>query len=305
MNGWKLMAIGLAVSTAAGAAQAADFCKSNPYTKAEAAQGKVLFDSHCALCHQYTMVGREPGNDKNESPDINLLSAKDQEFVDNAGGVVPPLIGKAYFAKVQAKYGSVMEWGSIASAAAQSFPPTGKIEIPYTYNKIAAYLLYRNCGKALMKRWILATGLAAMAATGAAQRGRSLQDGLLFQSRGDRRQGAVRFALRALRHQYSMTGREPGNFRNESPDINTLSEGDLAFLDNAGGSVPPLIGAEVLREDEARTQIGRGLQRVRQQRGQQLSPDGRGERRRAKAEPLPYAYFKIAAYVLYRNCGKL
>ena len=75
MNGWKLMAIGLAVSTAAGAALAADFCRSNPYTKAEAAQGKVLFDSHCALCHQYSMVGREPGNDKNESPDINLLSA--------------------------------------------------------------------------------------------------------------------------------------------------------------------------------------------------------------------------------------
>lgn len=141
-----LMAVGLALALTAGAAQAADFCKKNPFTKAEATQGKVLFDSHCALCHQYDMTGREPGNFEKESPDINLLSASDLEFVDNAGGVVPALIGKKYFDKVQSKYSSVMEWGSIASAAAQSFPPTGKVEIPYTYNKIAAYLLYRNCG---------------------------------------------------------------------------------------------------------------------------------------------------------------
>jgi hypothetical protein len=141
-----MMTVGVALAMSAGAAQAADFCKKNPFTKTEAAQGRVLFDSHCALCHQYDMTGREPGNFRNESPDINLLSQSDLEFVDNAGGVVPALIGKKYFDKVQAKYSSVMEWGSIASAAAQSFPPTGKIEIPYTYNKIAAYLLYRNCG---------------------------------------------------------------------------------------------------------------------------------------------------------------
>ena len=144
MNRW-IKATAFAVATAGSAAQAADFCKTNPYTKAEAAQGKVLFDSHCALCHQYSMTGREPGNFKSEVPDINLLSESDAKFVDGAGGVVPPLIGKKYFQKVQAKYSSVTEWGSIASSAAQSFPPTGKIEIPYTYNKLAAYLLYRNC----------------------------------------------------------------------------------------------------------------------------------------------------------------
>lgn len=144
MNRW-ISAIAVAVAGASGAAQAAEFCKTNPYTKAEAAQGKALFDSHCALCHQYSMKGREPGNSGNEVPDINVLSESDLKFVDGAGGVVPPLIGRKYFEKVQAKYSSVIEWGSIASAAAQSFPPAGKIEIPYTYNKIAAYLLYRNC----------------------------------------------------------------------------------------------------------------------------------------------------------------
>jgi hypothetical protein len=133
------------MAMATGVAHGADFCRTNPFTATEAASGKVLFDSHCALCHQYSLRGREPGNFGNETPDINLLSESDVKFVDGAGGVVPPLIGKAYFDKVQSKYASVMEWGSIASAAAQSFPPKGKVEIPYTYNKLAAYLLYRNC----------------------------------------------------------------------------------------------------------------------------------------------------------------
>ena len=145
MKPWITMALAAAIT--GSAAQAADFCKVNPYTKAEAAQGKVLFDSHCALCHQYDMTGRKPGNHMNESPAINLLSDGDAKFVDDAGGTVPPLIGRQYFAKSQAKYSSVSEWGAIVSSAAQSFPPTGKIEVPYTYLKIAAYVLYRNCGR--------------------------------------------------------------------------------------------------------------------------------------------------------------
>ena len=148
MRTW-IIALGIVAASASGAARAADFCRANPYTRAEAAQGKVLFDSHCALCHQYDMTGRQPGNHRNEMPDINLLSASDLQFVDNAGGVVPPLIGREYFRKSQAKYSSVSEWGSIVSSAAQSFPPSGKIEVPYTYLKIAAYVLYRNCGKPL------------------------------------------------------------------------------------------------------------------------------------------------------------
>jgi cytochrome c len=146
MKRW-IMAMGLGVASVAGAVQAADLCKVNPYTKAEATQGKALFDSHCALCHQYDMAGRQPGNHKNESPDINLLADGDVTFLDNAGGVVPPLIGREFFKRTQTKYASVAEWSSMVSGAAITFPPSGTIDTPYTYLKIAAYVLYRNCGK--------------------------------------------------------------------------------------------------------------------------------------------------------------
>ena len=73
MNAWKVGSAALSMVALAGGAHAADFCSRNPFTPAEASQGKVMFDSHCALCHQYDMTGREPGNFRNESPDINLL----------------------------------------------------------------------------------------------------------------------------------------------------------------------------------------------------------------------------------------
>ncbi len=93
------------------------------------------------------MKGREPGNFASESPDIKLLSDGEAKFVGDAGGVVPPLLSKAFFDKSQAKYSSVSEWGSFVSSAAISFPPVGKVDVPYTYLKIAAYVLCRNCGK--------------------------------------------------------------------------------------------------------------------------------------------------------------
>lgn len=144
MNRWTL-AIALTIATA-GSAQAADeLCKRNPYTKAEATEGKVMFESRCALCHQYSMAGREPGNFANEVPDINTLSKADLDFMDDSGGVVPPLLGAKFFRKMKGK--SVAEFSSFVSSAAISFPPAGKFEVPYTYLKIAAYVLYRNCGK--------------------------------------------------------------------------------------------------------------------------------------------------------------
>ncbi len=145
MNRWTL-AVAFAVATAAGSAHAAEqLCKMNPYTRTEAAEGKVLFDSHCALCHQYSMAGREPGNFSNEVPDINTLSESDLEFLDGSGGLVPPLLGDKFFRKMKNR--SVADFSSFVSSAANSFPPSGKVEMPYTYLKIAAYVLYRNCGK--------------------------------------------------------------------------------------------------------------------------------------------------------------
>ena len=144
MNRWTL-AIALTVATAGSAHAADELCRKNPYTRAEAAEGRVMFDSRCALCHQYSMGGREPGNFANEVPDINTLSKADIEFMDGSGGVVPPLLGDKFFRKMKGK--SVAEFSSFVSSAAIAFPPAGKFEIPYTYLKIAAYVLYRNCGK--------------------------------------------------------------------------------------------------------------------------------------------------------------
>lgn len=140
---WVVAAV---MASAISGAQAQDLCTVNPYTKAEAERGKVLFDSHCAFCHQTNMTGRQPGNSKNESPDFSVLSAKDVEFVDNAGGVVPPLIGPKFFDKHRGK-STLVEFSSQVAGAANSFPPAGKIDTPKTYFEIAAYVLYRNCGK--------------------------------------------------------------------------------------------------------------------------------------------------------------
>jgi cytochrome c len=127
-----------------GIAQADDLCRINPYTKTEAVQGKLAFDSHCALCHQYDMSGRTPGNAAKESPSFDKLSPGDVQFVDNAGGSVPPLLGPAFFAKQKGK--SLAEFSAFVSGAANSFPATNMV-VPQTYFEIAAYVLYRNCGK--------------------------------------------------------------------------------------------------------------------------------------------------------------
>lgn len=133
-----------ALSAITGLAQAADLCAVNPYKKSEAEQGKLAFDSKCAFCHQYNMTGREPGNFENESPNINVLTSSDVDFLDGAGGKVPPLVGKAFFAKHKDK--SLAEFSAYVSSAANTFPAE-KMKVPDTYFLLAAYILYRNCGK--------------------------------------------------------------------------------------------------------------------------------------------------------------
>jgi len=140
----KVWLIALALSGFAGACYADDLCAVNPFSKEDAAQGKIAFDSHCALCHQYSMTGREPGNYKNESPDINTLSESDLRFLDHGGGAVPPLIGDKFFKKWQGK--SFVDFSSTVSSASNTFP-TKDFGKPKTYFLIAAYVLYRNCGK--------------------------------------------------------------------------------------------------------------------------------------------------------------
>ena len=141
MKSWMLA---IAMSVVAGASYAGNLCSINPYTKAEAEQGKLAFNSHCALCHQYSMAGREPGNYLNESPDIKLLSQSDLKFVDGNAGLVPPLVGAKFFKKWQGK--TLTDFSSTVSSASNTFPTTD-FGMPKTYFLIAAYVLYRNCGR--------------------------------------------------------------------------------------------------------------------------------------------------------------
>ena len=136
--------LALALSVGISAASAQDLCAVNPYTKGEAEQGKIAFDSHCALCHQYSMTGRTPGNYRNESPDFKLLSESDLKFLDGGGGAVPPLVGDKFFGKQQGK--TLAEFTAFVSGAANTFP-TKDMVIPLSYLQVAAYVLYRNCGK--------------------------------------------------------------------------------------------------------------------------------------------------------------
>ena len=140
----KIWIVAIALSAMGGVCYAGDLCSINPYTMSEAAEGKIAFNSHCALCHQYNMTGRIPGNYQNESPDINKLSASDLEFLDHGGGNIPPLVGDKFFKKWRGK--SLVDFSSTVSSASNTFPTTdfGK---PKTYFVIAAYVLYRNCGQ--------------------------------------------------------------------------------------------------------------------------------------------------------------
>ena len=136
-----------AMSMAMGVAHAGDLCKVNPFTRADAEQGRAAFNSHCALCHQYSMQGRVPGNHEHETPGMNLLSASDLDFLDHGGGAVPPLVGPKFFD--QYRNGTLVEFSAKVSSAANTFPPNPplKMQLPLTYLQISAYVLYRNCGR--------------------------------------------------------------------------------------------------------------------------------------------------------------
>ena len=141
INKWVLA---IAMSAVVGITHADNLCAINPYKKNEAEQGKIAFESRCALCHQYSMTGRIPGNSMNESPAIDLLSESDLKFLDGGGGAVPALLGDKFFSKQKGK--TLAEFSAFVSSAANTFPPRDTV-VPLTYFQIAAYVLYKNCGR--------------------------------------------------------------------------------------------------------------------------------------------------------------
>lgn len=140
----KIWMVAITMSAMTSVSYAGNLCSVNPFTKADAEQGKVAFNSHCAYCHQFSMIGRQPGNYLNETPDITILSEGDLKFIDGNAGLVPPLVGDKFFKKWQGK--TLVDFASSVGGASNSFPTTdfGK---PKTYFLLTAYVLYRNCGK--------------------------------------------------------------------------------------------------------------------------------------------------------------
>lgn len=132
----------LALLLVAGPVYAGGLCTTNSFTKSQAVQGKRDYESSCGLCHLYNLQGRVPGEYQNEIPDIGILNSNYQQTLDANGGVTPPLIGAKFFAKWKDQTALVAR----ISNAIGAFPPTNYVK-PDSDLRVAAYILYRNCGK--------------------------------------------------------------------------------------------------------------------------------------------------------------
>ncbi len=132
----------LAILMIVGPAYADDLCKANSFTKSQAQQGRRDYDSSCGLCHLYNLKGRVPGNYKNETPDIGLLDANYIKTLDDNGGMTPALLRAGFLSK----WKDVKAFTDRISSAVGAFPPKNYVK-PASDARIAAYILYRNCGK--------------------------------------------------------------------------------------------------------------------------------------------------------------
>jgi hypothetical protein len=130
----------LALFLVVGPVYAGNLCKANSFTRSQAVQGKREFDSSCGLCHQYNLMGRVPGNYRNETPDIRILDTHYTQTIDENGGVVPPLIGEKFFRK----WKDQKALQARISTAIGGFPPKNYVKVE-SDQRIAAYILYENC----------------------------------------------------------------------------------------------------------------------------------------------------------------
>lgn len=132
----------LALLIVFGPAYADDLCKANSFTDSQARQGKSDYDSSCGLCHLYNLRGRVLGNDKNETPDIGILNENYMKTLDGNGGSTPPLVGAKFFNK----WKDVKAFVDRISSAIGAFPPKNYVK-PASDLRVAAYILYKNCGR--------------------------------------------------------------------------------------------------------------------------------------------------------------
>jgi hypothetical protein len=136
------VAFALALWAIVAPTHAGDLCRENSFTKPQAVQGRWDYDSSCGLCHQFSLKGRTPGNYKNEMPDIAILDANYLQTLDGNGGMTPPLLGDVFFRK----WKDQNAFTDRISNAIGAFPPRNYVK-PDSDVRIAAYILFMNCGK--------------------------------------------------------------------------------------------------------------------------------------------------------------
>jgi hypothetical protein len=132
----------LALLLTVGPAYADDLCKANSFTQSQADLGRQEYNSSCGLCHLYNLQGRVPGESEHETPDISLLNDKYIKTLDDNGGVTPALVGQKFFMKWPDQKAFVDR----ISTAILGFPPKDYVKVDSDM-RIAAYILYKNCGK--------------------------------------------------------------------------------------------------------------------------------------------------------------
>jgi len=132
----------LALLLVVGPVYAGDLCKMNSFTTTQAVQGRRDYDSSCGLCHLYNLHGRVPGESQNETPDIGILDENYLKTLDGNGGMTPPLVGVKFFSK----WKDQKAFSDRISNAIGAFPPRNYVK-PDSDLRIAAYILYKNCGK--------------------------------------------------------------------------------------------------------------------------------------------------------------
>ena len=132
----------LAISLIVAPAYGGELCKSSALTLSQAEQGRLDYNSSCGLCHLYNLKGRVPGNYKNETPDIGILDANYIKTLDDNGGMTPPLVGQKFFSK----WKDLKAFVDRISSAVGAFPPKNYVK-PASDARIAAYIMYRNCGE--------------------------------------------------------------------------------------------------------------------------------------------------------------
>ena len=132
----------LALLLTVGPVYAGDLCNANSFTKRQAEQGKLEYNSSCGLCHLYNLKGRVPGEYQNETPDFRILNYNYMKALDDNGGVTPPLVSQVFLGKWKDQKAFVDR----ISTAILGFPPKNYVKFDSDM-RIAAYILYENCGK--------------------------------------------------------------------------------------------------------------------------------------------------------------